>query len=135
MSEANYLTPLGCTIKDYQVLAKEAPFGKWLGADLLLRVPPVGRFFVNVVTAGHFENDIVQGTMDEVRAGEKDLYLEDVEAILNLTSERKTSRPFILNDEEITDEVLDTKFVDRVVARDLGAAMVYFDSYPEDQAS
>lgn len=114
--EAGEPSPVGRRVIAYHVLGEERDGeGQWVGADMLVDVYPAGRFFLNIVTKQHFANERIDRVFSDAEHPE-DLLIED-------ESESKT--PFVLNDVEITDNILEQKFTDRVVAEDLAVSMWY----------
>jgi hypothetical protein len=111
--------PLGHIIDGYQVLGRELDGERrWVGADLLLDVHTIGRFLLNVATKDHYVNECLRRSVDELEELEK-LLAEPSVAI----PEEKS--PFVLNDKEITEEVLSRTFNQRVVQTDLLDSLFY----------
>lgn len=110
---------LGRTVSSYQIHGEERNVnGNWIGADLLLEVPPVGRFLVNVVTKNNFLNEGINRVLGDVGQPEQLLKTEEQDSGI----ERP---PFVLNDLEITDELLVRKFGNRIIEADLAASLWY----------
>lgn len=107
---------IGHHIESFYVLGEERDGkNRWVGADLIANIPPLGRYFLNVVTKQHFANEHVGQMLEDVESPE-DLFDDDY-----MQLERRP--PFVLNDEVITEEILERKFQNRVVEADLAASL------------
>lgn len=103
---------VGGVVVDYAVLGKEVDStGRWIGADIELVVHPVGRFLLNIVTKARFLDEALE------------THFEDVSDPHRAYEHVEEKPPFVLNDKEITDEVLERKFRDRVVEKDLATSL------------
>lgn len=119
---------LGRKISGYQVHGEERDVsGRWIGADLLLEVPPFGRFLVNIVTKSHFANEEITRVLGDVDEPEQLLKAEEGEPLVE-------KPPFVLNDTVITDEILARKFGGRVVEADLAESLWYEGPIDQDPA-
>ncbi len=97
--------------------------GKWLGADLILEVPPLGSFVVNVVTKGHFVSERLLHTLQESEALAPEQFNE---------RPAEVHEPFVLNSKEISDEILFNTFLGRTVTIDLAECMWPAEEDPEN---
>lgn len=108
---------IGRRVAEFEVLGKEHDGVKrWVGADMELIIPPLGRFFMNIVTKAQYASEQLAETFADVDSPEQIFAADD-------DVERRD--PFVLNDEEITDEVLHRKFDNRVVEQDLADCLWY----------
>ncbi len=107
--------PLGHIVTGYEIVNRGTDGeGRWVDADLHLSVNGLGQFFVNVLTKQHYLNERLEKTLEET---------DRPEGLLRDPSELERKPPFVLNDEEITDEVLERKFRGRRVEEDLAASL------------
>lgn len=97
--------------------------GEWLGADLLLRVHPVGSFLMNVVTRDHFARERLLHTLQESDALSPEQFNEQPAEV---------HEPFVLNSKEITDDLLFTTFLGKTVSQELADCMWSVDEAPEN---
>ena len=105
---------LGHSIDYYEVIGEERDLSKRLvGVDMHLAVNEIGRFFLHVITKENFMIKNIQETFDE-RDHPEDLLLEQ-------TGDSKL--PFVVNDLELSDEILEKKFQGRIIEHDLAAAL------------
>ena len=127
MSHPLETSSVGNTIESFVILGQERN-GKqqWVGADLELRIPPVGRFFLNVVTKGHFANEVLENALSD---------LGRPESLLGGAEASDTREPFVLNDNVITDEVLQSKFQGRRVEIDLAASLSFMGSLDDGESA
>jgi hypothetical protein len=109
--------PIGYTVTDYALLGQERDGqSRWVGADLAMRIPPVGRFFLNVVTKERYGDECIETVLHDIARPER-LLIQD-----GTTESRK---PYVLNDSIITEEILKRKFISRTVESDLAASLWY----------
>jgi len=107
--------PIGLRTEGFVVLGQEWDGERrWVGANLSLAVPPVGIFMVRVVTKLQFGSEEI----DRLRYD-----LDNPEELLEPRAE--TRPPFVLNDNEITEEVLGLKFGHREITKDLADCLWY----------
>lgn len=109
-------SPIGHEIAAFTVVGIERDgSNRWIGADVLLDVMEVGPFVVHVLTKQAYVDEQVLRSMSEV----EQLEAEDFED----RERSSTQDPFLLNDAEITEEVLQEKFQGRVIRRDLAVSL------------
>ncbi len=117
MSHSN-ITPIGHRIASYEVLGEERNQNDVLhGVDLACYVPPLGHYSLSVVTKLHFADQNLEQALQRIRELEPEDFSEATEV----------HHPFVVNDVEITPDVLRNKFLGRVVAEDLAACMTHVD--------
>ncbi len=118
MSNAE-ITLIGHQIAAIEVIGEERnQNGALQGVDLDCYVPPLGHFFLNVVTKTHFADENLEQALQRIKELDPDDFTEPAEVHL----------PFVLNDAEIMPDVLRNKFLGRVVAEDLAACMTHVSS-------
>lgn len=116
MGETN-TNPVGRKVDRFQVIGEEFDGERRrVGADMLLDVKPIGRFFLRIATKEHYVNDMLETKLSN----------EDLEKLLTDNQSLGEERlPYVLNDQEITNEILQRKFQDRIVEEDLAATLWY----------
>ncbi len=115
MTGENFIDPLHQRITGFEVRGHERDTNEhWVGADLQLIINR-GRFFVNIVTKAHFANEHLRDT----------LAMPNDPSELTESTAIETKPPFVINDVEITDEVMERKFKNRIVEEDLAASLWY----------
>lgn len=117
MSEVLAHNPIGLTIAGYQIRAvsRDAE-NRWIGAGLALQIPPEGTFFLEIVTKWAYARDEVEEVLENI---------ENPAELLRDPPTGGVKEPFVLNDAEITEEILDRKFRGRFVEADLAASLWY----------
>ncbi|MDB5171213.1 MAG: hypothetical protein JWO35_907 [Candidatus Saccharibacteria bacterium] len=111
---------IGKTIVTADMIGSLEDFqGRCVEAEIVVGVaelPPshiVGRFTLQLATKEHYAIEAVKDTLDGI--DEPDLFV-DVDAM-----ERRL--PYVLNDAEITEQVVREKFLGRMIREDLAASL------------
>ncbi len=111
--------PIGHTIQSFDVYGKELDSNaNWVGAEMMLAVPPIGRFSLLVTTKAHFLNEGIDEALDTDEAVMR--VLEHFPGVDLMDRE-----PYVLNDSVLTTQVLDEKFTNRVIRQDLADSLWY----------
>lgn len=115
--------PLGHTVSNYYLLGVEHnQQRRWVAADMELIVHPLGRFFVHVVTKQQYQ---AEGMLRALETA--DIPQEVLEQKMHQSVE-----PFVVNDEALSADVLDRKFRNRVIEKDLAESLQYSGPVDED---
>ena len=110
--------PTGYKVTGYHVQGQEWDAqGRWVAADVLLRVPGMGRYLVHMVTKKQFEIEALEKVHTDLVRPEQ--LLEEAST--------EVREPFVLNDQEIDYDIILKKFGNREIAEDLAASMFYID--------
>lgn len=110
-----FSSPIGHIVEDFTVLGDEFDGDrKRVGVDMELRIRGAGSFFINVVTKDHFADEKLADAFRTV--DQPNLLMSDGDS-------SETKPPYVLNDHEITEEVLERKFQGRVVEADLASSL------------
>ena len=118
------IDPVGGVVKSFEVRGQEVDgHNRWVGADLMVCVQPLGRYLLRIVTKDQFGMEQIQ----DAQLPEADNIVEMLEAYNEEDDKPESRPPFVLNDSEITEDVLVKKFTDRQVEPDL-AASLFFES-------
>lgn len=116
-------SPVGHTISTYELLGIERnQQQKWVAADMELVIYPLGRYFVHVVTKQQYQAESMLNALSNADTP------DDVIAY----SPYDRLEPFVLNDGEISRDILDRKFTNRVVEEDLAVSLQYSGSVEEN---
>ena len=109
--------PIGHVISGFEVGDVEVNNElRWKGAEMTLMVEKIGRFSLYVVTKDHFVEEKLRKTFDDI---------ERPEMVFRGLTYEEEKPPFVLNDEEISDDVLHRKFDKRIVEKDLARSLYY----------
>lgn len=110
--------PIGHSIESFAVIGEEFDgTKKWVGADVVVDVPSCGNFFLRIVTKEHYIDEKLRDTLSTEWMNEP---------VDDKPIEQRP--PYVLNDKELSDTVLTSKFVGRVIEADLAAALWYNNS-------
>lgn len=116
--------PVGHRITGFSVLGEERDAkDKWVGADLEIRVEGLGSYLLRIVTKDQHKTETLQEAFGD---------LERPESLLDHDA-TEVRESFVVNDWQITPDVLITKFGNRIVADDLAESMFYLP--PVDRAN
>lgn len=116
--------PTGHAIVGFRVEGQEQDaHGNWVGADLTLRVKDAGNYLVHIVTKKEYAQQTLEQTYGDLDQPERLLDNENTEF----------RPPFVVNDAQLTTDIILTKFGHRVVAKDLAESMFYLP--PEEAES
>jgi|GEM_PF-2302979 len=109
---------VGKEINDMLVLGREIDTADhWVGADIEVRIAEVGDFFLTIVTKQWFLDEELANTLE--RLHNPDAFFASDETIG--TQEEKP--PYVLNDTELSEDILREKFIGRVVMHDLATSL------------
>lgn len=129
----NELTPIGKQIEEFRILGRELDSSeRCVAVDMVTRMNDLSSWVVSIVTKRQY--------IDQEFA-EFHLATDDPEAYFSALKDVESMEshpPFVVNDTEITDEVLNRKFKHRLVEADLAEAMspyVETDSSSEDEVT
>ncbi len=113
---------IGRKISEVTIIGEEHDGSdKWVAAQIYVGVPltgHLGKYSIELVTKQHFLNLQLQQALNN---------LDQPERLLDESSEAaeavESRPPYVLNDEELSEEVITAKFVGRVIGQDLAASM------------
>lgn len=120
-----YPSPFEKTVSGYRVKTKEFagddPLNqRWVGSDVVLDIYQSGRFFLNVITRQQHEAEIHL---------EKEL-VDDARPEM-ITTVTETRPPYIVNESELSKQVLDREFLTHPVQQGL-ADCLWFDGHAQE---
>lgn len=108
-------SPIGHSVREFQVVGIEHDgLERWIGADLILAVPPVGRFAVRILTKEAYLDENLAGSL---------LKIEEMDPADFGDTHDGSRPPYVLNDSVITYDVLIDKFAGRVIRPDLADSL------------
>ncbi len=112
----NLPSTLGHSIESFEIMGQERDGdARWVGAEMVVRVSTLGGYFLDVITKEHFASEKLKKALD-VAADLEEMLTADDDA-------PQLPPPYVLNDEELTDEILHRKFLGRVIEADLAASL------------
>ncbi len=113
-SGINERDPMGHVITGFAVLGEERDCdGRWVGADVAVGIARIGQFFLNMSTLGHHDNELLEEFLQS---------REDPEGAL-AAAYIETKPSFVVNDPELTQDVLDRELGNRKVDAGLAGTM------------
>jgi len=108
-------TPVGKVIDGLHIVGIERDGeNHWVGADLEVNVQGIGSYFLRIVTKEQFLSEKIKNTFEEIKSASPEWFEETA------PEERP---PYVLNDFEINENVLNTKFMNRKVEQDLAESL------------
>lgn len=117
---------LGAVIERLIVSAEEFDaLERRVGADTVVLTSDARHWLLQLMTRQHFANQEIGGVLEEKE--DPGTYIAAHEEGL------KRQPPYVLNDAEITNEVLERKFIGREVGEDLAISMIYIEPEAEDK--
>src|SRR5215510_5579707 len=103
MSSSVRPSPVGYEVLGFELIGKELDGRqRWVGADVWLHIPPLGRFFLNVVTKERFLDEGFEKFFDDQ---------ERPEAIFEGDTNMERRLSFVVNHEVLTLSALNKAFL------------------------